>query len=103
MAERLDRNGYATSILPTKDGTCYLCGNRTETVRHEIYYGTANRRISKAAGAWVNICPRCHAEVHRNPNAGLDLTLKRKGEYYYTIADGNNHVRFINTFGRSWL
>ena len=103
MAERLDRNGYAKSVLPTVDGVCYLCGNHTETIRHEVYYGTANRKVSKQSGTWVNICPRCHEKVHRNPNAGIDLLLKRKGEYFYSIADGNTHAGFMRTFGRSWL
>lgn len=66
MAE-LDRNGYAHSILPTSEGVCYLCGSRVaDTVRHEIFPGRANRKISKEHGLWVNICVAHHRIVHEN-------------------------------------
>ena len=49
--------------MPTEDGTCFLCGLETETVRHEVY-GGPNRQISKANGFWINLCPDCHRKVH---------------------------------------
>lgn len=56
---KLDKNGYAPSILPTKQGVCFLCGNYTYTERHEVF-GASNRAKSKALGLWVNLCPQCH-------------------------------------------
>ena len=78
---RLDRNGYGPSILDTEQGTCYVCGLQTDTIRHEIYHGVGNRSISKANGFWVNLCPRCHRchrFVHlRLDDGDLDSNLKR--------------------------
>ena len=61
---RTDRNGYAKSIMGGEDGTCWLCGYVGDTARHEIY-GGANRKVSKANGFWVPLCPRCHDIAHR--------------------------------------
>lgn len=46
----MDRNGYNPSIIPTQDGVCMLCGLCTDTARHEIFYGTGERRLSKRYG-----------------------------------------------------
>ena len=74
---RRDRNGYAPSILETEPGICYLCRSHKDTARHEIFFGTGNRKLSKACGLWVNLCPRCHALVHEDKRA--DEALKRRG------------------------
>lgn len=79
----LDRNGYAKSIMPTKNGVCFLCGLCTETVRHEVY-GGANREISKANGFWVNLCPNCHRKVHEVYNRDYVIRkLKKPCELIY--------------------
>lgn len=62
---KLDRNGYAPSLLSDGDGICYFCG-ATDTVRHEIFAGGANRPISKENGFWVTLCVRHHGIVHTN-------------------------------------
>lgn len=74
----LDKNGYAKSVMNTEPGICYLCGGEGDTVRHECFFGSQNRRMSKKKGAWVNICPQCHRIVHEKPDNGrLDRQLKR--------------------------
>ena len=60
---RLDKNGYAPTLFPCEDGTCYRCHNTVQTARHEIY-GGALRSKSKQFGLWINVCPQCHAAVH---------------------------------------
>lgn len=97
----LDNNGYAESILPTEDRRCYLCLNVAETVRHEIYYGTANRRLSKREGCWVNLCPRCHEEVHKRPNEGCDGFLKRNAQWYFE--KNSSREEFVEIFGRNYI
>ena len=83
--ERLDRNGYAPSIIPGHDEyRCKLCarnGMADHLDRHEIF-GGANREKSKRYGLWVYLCGwSCHRGnngVHRN--RALDLALKREAQ-----------------------
>lgn len=96
-----DSNGYSESILPTRAGRCYVCGKETDTARHEIFGGTANRKNSKAEGLWINVCPKCHTLIHALPNEEYDLHLKRNAQWMYECS----HTRdeFIKLFGRNWL
>ena len=95
----MDRNGYNPSIMLTFQGTCYICNRLTETARHEIYFGTANRKNSKKHGLWVNLCPDCHRRVHRDRNT--DLWLKKLGQRKYE----QTHTRdeFVKLIGRNYL
>ena len=95
----MDKNGYNPSILATRDGECYICNRLTETARHEIYFGTAKRKNSKKHGLWVNLCPDCHNNVHRERIT--DLWLKEMGQRKYELA----HTRddFVKLFGRNYL
>ena len=101
LATPLDRNGYARSIMPTIQGRCYVCHRNTDTARHEIFYGTANRKNSKEFGTWVDICPVCHADVHANPSEGFDIMLKRSAQWAFEREHTRDEFRKI--FGRSWL
>ena len=74
----MGRNGYEPSVFDTEQGTCFLCGAEGDTVRHEAYFGSKNRRMSKEKGAWANICPRCHRIIHEKPDDGkLDWEFKQ--------------------------
>lgn len=96
---RLDSNGYAPSILDTKQGICFTCGNYGDTVRHEIYYGVGNRAVSKANGCWVNLCPECHRIVHEKADNGrLDASLKRSCYRVYCI--DHDKAEFYSLFRR---
>lgn len=77
----MDKNKYNKSILNTEQGKCFVCGSSTETARHEVFYGTANRKISKKLGLWINICPACHNKVHSD--CELDLMLKKLAQMEY--------------------
>lgn len=79
----MDRNGYNPSVLSTEDGVCKLCGRCTETVRHEVYYGSATRTLSKHYGLWVNLCPHCHARLHENPNGEADKALRKEAKLMF--------------------
>lgn len=102
-------NGYSKSILDTHEGVDYVADklfgiadrSRPYTIRHEVFYGTANRSNSKKYGCWVNISPYMHRIIHDSPNEYIDLWLKRttqrKFEQLYS------HKKFMEIFGRSWL
>lgn len=82
---KLDRNGYAPSILGGHDEyRCALCGKngmRDPLDRHEIFSGDL-RQKSKRYGLWVHLCGwSCHRGengVHRK--RALDLKLKREAQ-----------------------
>lgn len=92
----LDRNGYAPSIISGWDEP-----NWENDVRHEVFYGTANRRISKEYGLWVYLSPTQHQMLHEHPNTGLDRILKQTAqrlfERYYTRAE------FMALIGKNYL
>lgn len=57
---RLDRNGYAPSLLEEADPeSCWLCRRERILERHELYGGAARQR-SKELGLWVSLCAECH-------------------------------------------
>ena len=94
-----DSNGYKPSIMLTVPCKCYLCNRITDTARHEIFFGTANRKNSKKHGLWVNVCPDCHRVVHADKIT--DLWLKQMGQRKYELT----HTRdeFVKLFGRNYL
>lgn len=95
------KNGYKESVLDTEQGECYFCGLHTDTARHEIFYGVANRKKAKALGYWVNLCPECHRQVHAYPNDGIDRYLKQTAQMHYELK--SNRMQFIAEWGRSYL
>ena len=98
--ERLDRNGYAPSILQTGNH-CFVCYGNMYLQRHEVFHGP-NREKSKMYGLWVNVCPACHHKIH-NGDGGIDLKLKTYAQdvamfmYNWTTQD------FIKRFGKNYL
>ena len=96
-----DRNGYSESLFDTTDGTCYLCGFVGDTARHEIFHG-ANRKLSKAFGLWIAVCPICHTRIHQEDN-GEYLWLKEEGQERYENYYNIDHEEFRILFGRNYL
>lgn len=95
------KNGYSPSILSTESGRCYICRSKTETARHEIFYGVKNRKTSKEHGFWLDICPECHQRVHDNPGRGFDRILKQKCQKIYEKSGSRDDFREL--VGRSYL
>lgn len=61
---KLDRNGYAESVITKNYNNCYICGRYADT-RHELQFGTSDRKKSKAMGIWIPTCAVCHRAAHR--------------------------------------
>lgn len=93
-----DRNGYNPSKLKTEEGVCFVCNTRTETARHEIFYGLKNRSASKREGMWVNVCPACHARIHANPSAFAMLKTNAQGVF----EEYRPRAEFVAIFGRNY-
>ena len=97
---RLDRNGYAPSIMGA-GGVCYVCGKRCVTQRHEFIHG-ANRDKSKRYGLWADVCGPCHTKIH-NCDADLDWSLKRAAQKKAMDTYGWGIDDFRLIFGRNYL
>lgn len=73
--------------------------------RHEIFYGSANRKLSIKYGLVVFLTPEMHNMSNNGVhfNRAFDLWLKQEGEkaalkhYNWSIND------FIKIFGKNWL
>ena len=90
-------NGYKPSIMATTAGECYLCHFVGDTARHEVYYGTGTRELSKRYGLWVDLCPRCHDEVHAEPEGEKAKKLRTDAEQAF-IAEGHSQAEFTRIF-----
>lgn len=94
------QNNYNKSLFPqNEDGTCFICKRVGETARHEIFHGP-NRQISKRLGAWISVCPGCHAQIHQEDN----------GKYRYLKEDAQRllekeigHWGYMAWIGRNYL
>ena len=93
----MDRNGYNKSIMATTAGECYLCHRQCDTARHEVFGGCGTRTLSKRYGLWVNLCPRCHAEVHADPEGEKAVTLDTDAREAF-MAEGHSEAEFIRIF-----
>lgn len=89
-------NGYIESIMDTESGICFLSGKRCDTVRHEIFFGTGNRALSKKNGCWVNLSPEMHRQVHADRET--DLMLKK--ECYKRFCATRSREEFYRLFRR---
>lgn len=98
----MDRNGYNPSILATEDGVCMLCGLCTDTARHEVFYGTGERKLSKRYGLWVNLCPRCHSKVHEDKQGEWNKTLEALAENAF-IRHGHSKEEFDRIFRQGFV
>ena len=92
---KLDRNGYAETIMPSEG--CYLCG-APETVRHEIFAGKANRKISKENGFWVTLCVAHHSIVHQNESYAERALKKPCMEKYLETHSREEWKKLIGVF-----
>ena len=73
--ERLDRNGYAPSLLNCGNG-CWFCATEHGIERHELF-GGALRDKSKKYGLWANLCAVHHRTgkdaVHQSEKAARQI------------------------------
>ena len=89
------------SILNNLD-RCYFCKKPRQAI-HEVYFGTANRKISIQNGFCVGLCNSHHNmsndSVHFNKSKDLELKQLYQKEYEKT------HTRedFIKLIGKNYL
>ncbi len=79
---------------------CWFCGNPA-TEKHEIFFGTSNRKISIKHGLVVGLCHICHRDnqIGVHGSRSRDLQLKRWGQEQF---EGTTE-EFVKIFGRNYL
>lgn len=98
---RLDRNGYADSILQQAE-CCFKCGTTAGKLdRHEVFHsdmGGKMRERSKRYGLWVRLCRSCHEAAHGE----YAERLKRYAQGCAMEGYGWTVETFIKLFGRNY-
>lgn len=89
----------------SNDHTCIICKTSQNLHKHHIYYGTANRKKSEEHGCWCWLCANHHNMsphgVHQDHD--LDLEIKKMCQEILEKDQGWSRMRFIETFGKSYL
>jgi len=98
----VDKNGYNPTILQDKE-EFFVSHETSNLVRHEVFYGTANRKLSKEYGLWVWLKPSWHNMSNNGVhfNKELDLSLKRYAQKKFE--EKYSRDEFIKIFGKNYL
>lgn len=84
---------------------CWVCKTTLGLHRHEVFFGTANRKKSIQDGCTVYLCGKHHnlssEGVHMNRD--LDLRLKRVAEICWLEYYKKEIPDFINRYGQSYF
>lgn len=82
---------------------CYKCHTTLDLHRHEIFYGTANRKKSIQYGCQVWLCGKHHnlssEGVHFDRTFDLELKMAAQTEFERL----NGHEMYMKVFGRNYL
>lgn len=88
-----------------ENGECLVCGSSHNTHIHEVFFGTANRRLSIEFGLCVCLCERHHIQpptgVHFNKM--LDDKLKAHAQKIAMQKYNWNTQKFIEIFGKNYI
>lgn len=97
---RLDRNGYAPSILQ-KAHCCFRCGAVWGKLDRNEIFGGVNRDKSKRYGLWVLMCHEpCHSVFHSE--AEYRTRLRRYAQGVAMEEYGWSTETFIRMFGKNY-
>ena len=89
------------SILNNLD-KCFFCGKPREAI-HEVYFGTANRKISIKNGFCVGLCHAHHNMSNQGVHFNKDNDLELKRTYQKEYEKTHSREDFIKLIGRSYL
>jgi len=91
------------SIIQPGLDECFICHRKGVLHKHEVFFGTANRKKSIKWGMVVALCPECHNMSNKGVhfNRFADLELKRTAQKVFEEKYG--HEKFMEVFGRNYL
>lgn len=86
-----------------EDKECLICGSTYNTHIHEVFYGTANRKLSIKYGLCVCLCARHHnmSDEGVHFNKPLDTKLKQYAQKKFNEVYPD--LDFMRIFGKNYL
>ena len=104
---KLDRNGYAPSIMQAEadQGYCFRCGRTDRKLDRHEPFGGAYRDKSKALGLWVVLC---HEDCHEGRNGAhgdpaVNKMLRQEAQRAAMEVYGWSTQDFIREFGKNHI
>ena len=82
---------------------CEVCKMAPAVTTHEVYYGTANRKISIKNGFQVKICPRCHDAAHYKIDLVTDVNKVLRKQFQREYEKNHSRQEFIKLIGQNYL
>lgn len=89
------------SVLDNLD-KCFFCGKPAECI-HEVFFGTANRRISIENGFCAGLCHKEHNLSSRSVHNDREMDLMLKRAYQNKYEENHTRAEFIALIGKSYL
>jgi len=92
------------SIIVDSMDSCIVCGSPYVEIHHCIY-GRGRRALADKYGLVVPLCTEHHTGqtgVHKKPNEGLDLQLKKLAQEKFNSVYGANKS-FLEVFGKNYI
>lgn len=93
------------SIITKDLEHCIECG-RTNIEKHEVFFGTANRRLSIEDGLVIPLCKAIHHNgnligIHKDKK--LNEKWKKKAQQKWQEYYGRDEETFRKRYGRNYL
>ena len=82
---------------------CIVCGDTLGLHRHEVFFGTADRRKSIKWGLQVYLCPRHHNASKEGVHFNKDLDDRLKRYAQTKFEEVNGHDVFMEIFHKNYL
>ena len=93
--KKLERDRF--SILTDNMKKCMLC-EKNAVNKHEIFFGTGQRKISMKYGLVIPLCYQCHLRMHRSSVQQAIWHVKGQEAFEKEYPDLN----FLETFGENY-
>ena len=91
------------SIITKDLEHCIVCGTTFNIHKHEIFHGTANRKLSIKYGLVIPLCGKHHNLSNEGIHYNHDLELKFKKIAQKRFQEVYPDLNFLNIFGRNYL
>ncbi len=102
---KVDKNGYAPSIMQHNTKMCYCCGRRDRKLDRHEPFGGAYRDKSKAMGLWIMLChDECHEGrygAHGDPE--VNRKYRQEAQRAAMSEYGMSTEQFIRMFGKNYI
>ena len=91
---------YIRNKRPPEGTSCWFCTRQDSLVYHEVYPGSANRRVSQLNEFQVPVCPTHHDELQLYKSKKA-YRLKQDTQRDYEVLHG--HEAFMKLIRKNYL